>query len=235
MSEDTTSVEETTAEETVSEEQNTQEDLMSVIRDLKSELSDIKGTQSHLLNAVKPKEEPRNSLTQEQIQQFQSNPALYSQFMEAETNKQLNMIRQESQKSTWDAKAYADFPAIKTSPVFTNAVKQKIQELTASGEYSANHPMLVYRAAELASTKFNNQKVQTKQNITSAEPNTRSKVINDGNKKHQISDNDPRLAFAKQLPWFEDNPKKLEAFKAALDPYVEPEKKKTTTLQRKRA
>jgi hypothetical protein len=71
---------------------------------------------------------------------------------EMATQKATKAIANESQKTTWDKKAEQDFPL--GDAAFNKAVKSQIREMTATGEYSPDNPMLVYRAAQLASLKL---------------------------------------------------------------------------------
>lgn len=92
-----------------------------------------------------------------------SDPAKLAAFIakttEVATQKAQKAITKESQKVSWDQRAEKDFPL--TDAAFNKAVKAQIREMTSTGEYSPDHPMLVYRAAQLASMKTGTMAKQT--------------------------------------------------------------------------
>lgn len=219
-------------ENVTEESQETQKKIVSTeeFNDVKSELEFLKNQLVQQNTAREIKQEAQaQTITPEQLQQFQANPALLAGWLKAQTEQAKNEIRSESQKELWDKRAEEKFPLIKTDKIFAQKVSQQIREFTQNGEYKKNDPMLVYRAAQIVSTEYAPKPQQSPKNYqTSAEGRT-STVRESSGGKTKIDDNDPRMQFAKLLGI---TGPKLEKFKSQLGPYVEPQRKQGRRLSK---
>jgi len=195
---------------------------------LKEEMAFLK---EQLLAKKQTQEAEAPTFTAAQLQQFQANPALLAQWLQDQTKQSVSQIKNESAKATWDKRAEDKFPLIKTDKDFQKKVASQIRELTLNGEYTKDNPMLVYRAAQLASMEYapKTQAKEQKQFTTSAEG--RGSTVRDSGSasKTKISDNDPRVNFAKLLGI---TGPKLEKFKATLPEYVPTQRKPARRLSK---
>lgn len=194
---------------------------------VKDELAFLK---EQLAAQKQPQAAEAPAFTAAQLQQFQQNPALLAQWLQDQTKQSVSAIKNESAKAVWDKRAEDKFPLIKTDKDFQKKVARQIAELKSNGEYTADNPMLVYRAAQLASMEYQ-PKVATKEQkqFTTSVEGRGSVERQSSGSKPKISDNDPRLHFAKLLGI---TGPKLDKFKAGLTEYVPTQRKQARRLSK---
>lgn len=195
---------------------------------LKSSIDELKAMQTVASQAQVQSQQPSTAeqfaqLTVDQQKELQANPAAMLSWLEGHLNR--SMARQ-----TNDAKAYAEFP-INQDPKFKAAVIEQMREFVNVDKLPKDHPTLLLRAAQMVAGRMNvgqsSNKVQNRNAPTSEAPNT----IRQQNKPTKIDDSDPRIQFFKMSGYSRD-PKKLEAFKAQLGPYVASQRPKGRRLTR---
>lgn len=101
---------------------------------------------------------------------------------EQKVKSQAGVFTKEQQKFTYDAKAEAEFPHLKSDPEFQKLVKANIQDMVQSGEYGVDSPRLVYRAAQIAALKYKPKASQTKASGSNSSSEAPSSV--QSSKKH---------------------------------------------------
>lgn len=214
-----TDVEETYADAQDTSEENYQEEQpeVSELSSLKQELQELKGLNQKLLSTLTPQEKKASELTTEQIAQMQQNPALMAQWLKAQADSAVGKIQSETRKQVYDQKAYKEFPALETNKQFETAVLGQMKEFISTGEYSAENPMLLYRAAQIVAGKMNvkrNNPTRSADLPTSEAPQSRTVRSPSGQRSPTISDNDPKIQFLKAFGI--TDPKKIEQFKKQL-------------------
>lgn len=184
------------------------------IESLSADLAFIK---QKLMASDKPTVNTQSSepeFTQADLERFRQDPTLIAKWLMSQTERAKNEIKKESQKEIWDRKAEEKFPLIKSDKEFQRKVAQQINELTSTGEYTRDNPMLVFRAAQLAAAEYQpraSAKNESRNFQTSAEPRTSNP--RDTGAKFKVSEDDPRLRFALAAGF---QGKQLERFKARL-------------------
>lgn len=203
--------------ETTGRGQDGKEDYKS----LQAELKVLKEQNSQLLSQFAnqpayqppPQAAPKSQEVDESaLEQLAKNPKALLNYVNQKIDSGISTVQNESLKKHFDDKVYEEFPSLKTNKDFNDLVKTQIRELVSNGEYGAQHPMLVYRAAQLAAAKMGGSKDnKTQSRDTSLSPsNQRGTTRSSG-----IKDNDPRLAFA--VAAGVTDPKKLAKFKKDLE------------------
>ncbi len=217
-------------ESTQAEDTATSNERYAEVDELKSELAQIK---SLLLEKNAPSKKEESAISQAMLDKFKADPSALADFLHQQTLAAKTEIKKEAAKQTWDRKAEEKFPLIKTNKDFQKKVASQIRELTSTGEYSHEDPMLVYRAAQLVSSEY----VQSKRVDSSSDDRSfassaeaRTSVSRDVSRnQNKVTDNDPRLQFAKVLGI---KGEKLEKFKSSLGPYVAPQRKQGRRLMK---
>lgn len=175
----------------------------------------LKSQQSMPATPVAPKQ-ATPEMDAAMLEQLGKNPAALVSFVNQKIDAGMNSIQKQNLKQHLDAKVYEEFPALKTNAQFTEAVKTQMRELVTNQEYDAQHPMLVYRAAQLAAAKVPTTSSQvTRQRDTSVAPSGQRGTHRSS--AGTIKNNDPRLAFAVAARL--TDPKKLAEFKKNLETY----------------
>lgn len=229
-----TEFEEQTGEEDTEVSTNTAGvDQLSLITEQLEELKLTMATQLRASQAAKAPEADPAALTNEQILEFQKNPAAMLAWVTSQTKRSESKISNEFAKHQYDVKSEIEYPAIKTDKQFQQAVVRQMQEYINNGEYSKDHPMLQYRAAQMVAGKMNVKKsmskTQTTEQLTSSAPSTSRGPGGSQSGKAQVKANDPRVVFA-ELAGLDG--KKLEQFKQSLGPYTPSTRKVGRTLTR---
>lgn len=191
---------------------------------LQAEINALKEQNAQLLTqfakSAQPAYQPpvqQNKASQElddaTLEQFGKNPKALLQFVNKQIESGMTSIQKQTLKSQFDQKVYEDFPVIKTNKKFEENVISQMKELVNNGEYDAQHPMLIYRAAQLTAAKMGNSSDSHKSvsRETSLSPSNQRGVT----KSSGVKDNDPRLAFAVAAGI--KDPKKLAKFKKDLE------------------
>lgn len=216
---------------TQDDQTSTSQERSTEIDSLKEDLSYIKDllTQKNVQAAPVAKTSDIQ-LDAATLERFKNDPTALVKFIKDQTESSKLEIKKEAAKQSWDRRAEEKFPLIKTNKDFQKKVSAQIREFTSTGEYSSEDPMLVYRAAQLVSAEFapQQQRQSDKGFMTSAEG--RSNVSRESStSKPKISDNDPRVNFAKLLGI---DGTRLEKFKSQLGPYVAPTRKQGRRLSK---
>lgn len=229
-------VDESTVEETAVENEETpgaaargNVDVLSEIASMKDALNATANGISSLVNklhqpAVRT-EIP--DLTPEQKAEIEKNPMRFvTETLARETAKATQRIELEATRNSYDRKAYENFPSLNSSDKFKKEVVAKMDELIKIDGYTRESPTLLLRAAEYVAAKNSVVQPQARRNqMTSLEPSG-ARPQNRG----KIEDSDPRVEFLKLFGV--NDPKKIEKFKATLDPYVPPTRKQGKELIR---
>jgi hypothetical protein len=204
-----------------SQESEQQDDpVTSQIKQLQSQ---IQGLQASLHAKSKPakQESQELELSDDQYAAIAKDPKLMGQFMKAHIQKTTSTIKAEQQKAHYDKVAEEKFPALKTNQELRNAVSTKMNELVENGEYSWASPTLLLRATEMVVPTVRGVLDVNRRRGEQGEAldATTTTVHRRNPLKSKVQDNDPRVQFAKAFGI--NDPKKLEAFKSKLEPYVE--------------
>jgi hypothetical protein len=206
--------------------------LVEELSSLKDELAELKTANAQFLAGLqKPQQKEEKSFSDAEIQQFAQNPALAAKWFKEQAEQAKAEIRKETQKASWDKNAEEKFPALKTNKDFQKRVISQMREMMAQGEYTADNPMLLYRAAQIASSEF----VQ-KPEANRSQANQLSSVESRGVRssmdqgKPKIADNDPRVNFLRMMGV--NDAKKIEKFKSQLPPYVRSERRSARRLSK---
>lgn len=154
-------------------------------------------------------------IDQATLEALGKNPAALVSFVNQKIEAGMGNIQKQNLKTHFDSKVYEEFPALKTNVQFNEATKAQMRELVSNGEYDAQHPMLVYRAAQLAAAKIPQQRTQERTRDTSVAPSHQRGTTRSSS--GTIKNNDPRLAFAVAANL--KDPKKLAEFKKNLETY----------------
>lgn len=219
-------------ENEVSEEQVDQEseieapDYSQKLGYLEDQIGELRETNSQLLDYLKALQQPQEKKKQEfdyqQMQQFSQDPNKLAEFIENTAEKKSKAVEQKFEKKNWDAKAYSDFEILGTDKKFQSEVKKQMSELINDGDYTVDSPKLLYRAAQLAATRYaasNKGESSQVRHETSVAPSNTATLTT---KRSKIDDSDPRVRFFKMI-----RPKatkeQVEAFKKDLSPTYERE------------
>jgi hypothetical protein len=201
-----------------------------------NEIEELRGDISYIKELLMQKSAPvAQTVTKNDVEidahtleRFKADPNELIKYIKntAETSKL--EIKKEAAKQSWDRQAEEKFPLIKTNKDFQKKVASQIREFTQTGEYSKDDPMLVYRAAQIVSAEFAPQaRSRESQNFTTSAEGRTSVSRESSTQKTKISDNDPRVNFAKLMGV---SGEKLEKFKSQLGPYVAPIRKQARRL-----
>lgn len=198
---------------------------------LKSQNELLMQQMQHFMKSLAPKETPV-AVTKEEAESLAADPKKIGQFIDQKLSQATQKLTEDQKRSSYDAKAEAEFPALKTDEKFKKEVLAQAQELILSDGLSQSHPMLIYRAAQLAAAKRaltqgnqSGQKGGQSSMVTSADPNGVRPRAQGGASK--IDDNDPRIRAAKTLGLDEKQIKKL---KENLPPYKPSERRQERIL-----
>lgn len=219
-------------EEEATQEESAQENVdMTALElaDLKNQMSSLLATQNKLLESLTPKQ--RDELTDEQVQELQKNPKKLFETIQGMVDSKVKTLVATDERKRTDSRVFEEYPALKTNPQFQKAVVNQMNEFIANGEYTADHPLLTLRAAQLVAGKMNvkkDQPVAQRNQVSAASPN---QIRSSSQGKVKISDNDPRVVMAREMGM---DDKKIAAFKAQLPAYVAPEKARGKTLLRRK-
>jgi len=203
----------------------------STLEEIKSLKDQIRDLQASLVARNTPQKTEEPDLSDDQYAAIAQDPKLMGQFLKAFTQKQKTELTTQANKLHYDKLAEERFPAIVTSEVVKKKVIAKMQELVISGEYRPDSPTLTLRAAEMVVPTLGSSVLETKkrQNADVMDASTtgvhRSKAM-----RSKIADNDPRIQFLK-LYGITD-PKKIEKFKAGLEPYQPTQRKRGRSLMK---
>jgi hypothetical protein len=191
-----------------------------------------------IANQSKPaqqKQEPAD-LSDEQWAAIAKDPKLLGQYVKAQMSSTKKDMQMTQQKAQFDQKAEEKFPALKSNKDLQQKVATKMREMVDMGEYTWDSPTLLYRAAEIvAPTMGGVQEVERRRGLQSNSEALDASNTSVHNRTRgtqtKIADNDPRLMFARAYG-IDKDPKKFEAFKATLKPYVAPERKNGRSLMK---
>jgi len=197
----------------------------------------IAGLSQGLANQQRPtKKQEQVELSDEQYAAIAKDPKLLGQFVKAQLTNTEKNIQRTQQKAHFDRQAEDKFPALKSNKELQQKVATKMREMVDLGEYTWESPTLLFRAAEIVAPTMGGilevEKRRSLQNGSEALDASNTSVHNRTRGTHtKISDNDPRLMFARAYG-IDKDPKKFEAFKASLKPYVAPERKRGRSLMK---
>jgi len=202
---------------------------------LKSQNEQMMQMLQMLTQKPKAPEKPAVELTADEQAAIQADPGKIGKIVEQKLSQATKVLTDEQKKSTWDRKAYDEFPALNTDKKFQQDVLAQARELMVSDGLSDSHPMLVYRAAQLVAAKRAlsgaGTQTQTRGNMaTSADPALARPRPSGGQSK--IDDNDPRLVAARTIGLSDEQVARL---KKNLGPYQPPQRKQGRTLTRERS
>ncbi len=188
----------------------------------------ISMNQQQAQQVKKPKEQ---TLSDDQLAEIAKDPKALAQYMQGHLNRTTSKIEKEHKKLQFDSVAEQRFPMIKDNQEVRRAVAAKMKELVeVDGNYEWDSPTLLLRAAELVvptvSGVLEVNKKRRDQSEDALDVSSGNTVRNRQSKK--VSDNDPRLVFAKLLGI--KDPKQLEKFKAGLGEYTPSARRKGKSL-----
>jgi hypothetical protein len=202
-----------------------------------NEIEELKGDISYIKELLMQKTAPATQTVAKDdieidastLERFKADPSELIKYIKNTAEKSKLEIKKEAAKQSWDRQAEEKFPLIKTNKDFQKKVASQIREFTQTGEYSKDDPMLVYRAAQIVSAEFatQNRSNRESQNFTTSAEGRTSVSRESSTQKTKISDNDPRVNFAKLMGV---SGEKLERFKSQLGPYVAPIRKQARRL-----
>lgn len=159
-----TGVDDTTehqVDESTSTEQESNQSSMSpdMVRELLEQNKLLVSQVRELTNKVIAPKPETPAITQAQLQElYKTDPGaaidyIVNQRVEQKVERLGTQLSKNQLRDKFDAKAEAEFPAIKTDPEFRNTIKQEIDELLASGDFTKESPRLVYTATQIAALK----------------------------------------------------------------------------------
>lgn len=228
------SQEEAVDQEAVTEEvsqtsDNSTSKIFEEFSSLKEELAELKAANSQLIAGLTQKKEPEKTLSDSDIQRFTQDPASMARWVKEEAEKAKAEIRKETQKQTWDRQAEDKFPALKTNKDFQKRVVSQMREMMAQGEYTADNPMLLYRAAQIVSSEFAQKpEAKNQSNFATSVESRMGRSVDSA--KPKISDNDPRVNFLRLMGI--TDAKKIEKFKSQLSPYMPSQRRQSRRLSK---
>jgi hypothetical protein len=182
---------------------------------------DLDTFQQQLLQVLQRKPEAavveKPKLTAEQLAALAASPEKLADFVQSQIASATGKVTQDMRKDKWDAQAYAEFPALKTDKKFVQETTKKIQELVSTGEYDKDNPLLVYRAAQLASLNYKPQQQTAGDGKQVDGKGPRTTEAQGRQSTSKIDDADPRVQWA-----IAAGVKDLKKFKETLGPREEP-------------
>jgi hypothetical protein len=205
--------------------------LEAKLAELQSQIASLTGALSAQQRPKQQEKEPE--LSDEQWAEIAKDPKLMGQVMKAQLNKTTSQIQKEQQKAQYDKMAEERFPALRSNQELQRKVSAKMQEMVeVTGEYKWDSPTLLLRAAEIvAPTVGGILEVNKRRDSGASSLDASTNSVHRGREaRTKIQDNDPRLQFAKAFGI--TDPKKLEAFKTTLGPYVPSQRKRGRSLMR---
>ncbi len=199
------------------------QDVEDKYKTLRAEMDALKEQNSQLLSKITdrpayqaPREEPkaRQGIDEQALMELGKNPKALVEYVNNSIQSGLSTVNNAQLRNQFESKLNEEFPALKTNKKFEEATISQIRELVATGEYTADNPRLVYRAAQLAAAKMGDMKKTEQPNRETSLGVSNTRGVTRGSST-TIKDNDPRLAFAVQAGM--TDPKELAKFKKTLE------------------
>lgn len=198
---------------------------------LKNQNEQLSQQVNRLLASLQPKAaETAPGLTREEMAAVTADPNKIGDIVNAKLTQATHKLTEDQRRAQFDARAEAEFPAMKTDEKFKREVLAAANELMAQDGTPATSPTLLYRAAQLAAAKravSGNNKGVTSNMPTSESPATGRPRQAQGTAK--IDDNDPRIVAAKTIGLSKEQ---VDRLKKTLPAYVPSQRKQGRVLTR---
>lgn len=182
-------------------------DLKALQADMAEIKAALRAAQSQ--QTMKTIEEPKKpQISAEEVAAMSKDPARLQAWFEKQAIEAKAELQKEASKHRYDALAEQNYPALKSDDKFKTAVLQQMQEYVVNGEYSKDHPMLLFRAAQMVAGKFKGD--VTSQSKTTQTTSGEPPMIRQQKQSGKFNEKD--LAFAKVAGLPKEKTEKFKQF-----------------------